>query len=132
MGKISKEEQARMQGMSYALRIAKERGIDGLEKDLEMRNIVNLPIPVSDKALRECVSAIKENTLDTFIILLAATLHDEFGFGEKKVQRAIDRLTLKADCLCDDYCTWDDMIQSIKEELNIELSIRHNDKDVKI
>ena len=119
MGKISKEEQARLQGMSYALKVAKEKGIDGLEKDLKMRNIVNLPIPVSRKALDECIVNIKNNVVDTFIVLLAATLHDEFGFGEKRVQRAIDVFNFKAECLADDYCTWNDYIEVIKDELNI-------------
>lgn len=131
MGKISKEEQARLQGMSYALKVAKEKGIDGLEKDLKMRNIVNLPIPVSRKALDECIVNIKNNVVDTFIVLLAATLHDEFGFGERRVQRAIDVFNFKAECLADDYCTWNDYIEVIKDELNIELHIRTNNKDVK-
>ena len=131
MGKISKEEQARLQGMSYALKVAKEKGIDGLENDLKMRNIVNLPIPVSRKALDECIVNIKNNVVDTFIVLLAATLHDEFGFGEKRVRRAIDVFNFKAECLADDYCTWNDYIEVIKDELNIELSIRTNNKDVK-
>ena len=131
MGKISKEEQARLQGMSDALKIAKEKGIDGLENDLKMRNIVGLPIPVSRKALNECVANIKNNVVDTFIVLLAATLHDEFGFGQKRVQRALDRFNFKAECIADDYCTWDDHIQIVKDELGIELTIRKNDKDVK-
>lgn len=32
--KINKEEKARREGMSYALRIAKEKGIEGLEEEL--------------------------------------------------------------------------------------------------
>lgn len=124
------EEKARREGMAYALRIAKEKGIEGLEDDLKMRNAINLPIPVSKKALEECVNNIKNNTVDTFIILLIATLHDEFGFGEKRINRAIDRFELKSEYLSDDYCTWQDYIDTIKEELGIELSIRKNDKDV--
>ena len=126
------EEKARREGMAYALRIAKEKGIDGLEDDLKMRNAINLPIPVSREVLNECVNNIKNNTVDTFIILLIATLHDEFGFGEKRVQRAIDVFNFKAECLADDYCTWNDYIEVIKDELNIELSIRTNNKDVKL
>lgn len=34
MAKLSKEEQARREGMSYALRVAREKGIDGLEEGL--------------------------------------------------------------------------------------------------
>lgn len=130
MGKISKEEQARREGMSYALEVAKEKGIDGLEEDLKMRNAINLPVGVSKKALAECSINMKNNILDTVMILMVATLHDEFGFGEKRVQRAIDRLNFKAECIGEDYCTWEDYIQVIKEELNIDLGIRKNDKDV--
>lgn len=129
---MNKEQKARFEGMAYALRVAKEGGVEALEADLKMRNITNLPIPVSKKALNECVMNIKNNTVDTFTVLLAATLHDEFGFGEKRVQRAISRFSLKAQCLAEDYCTWSDIIENIKEELNIELDIRKNDKNVKV
>ena len=124
------EEKARREGMSYALRIAKEKGIEELEKDLKMRKVVDLPIPVSKKALEECINNIKNNTVDIFVILMIATLHDEFGFGEKRIQRAIDRFNFKAECLAEDYCSWDDYIQTIKDELGIIRDIRKNDKDV--
>lgn len=124
------EEKARREGMSYALKIAKEKGIEELEKDLNMRKVVDLPIPVSKKALEECINNIKNNTVDTFVILMIATLHDEFGFGEKRIQRAIDRFNFKAECLAEDYCSWDDYIQTIKDELGLICDIRKNDKDV--
>ena len=124
------EEKARREGMSYALKIAKEKGIEELEKDLKMRKVVDLPIPVSKKALEECINNIKNNTVDTFVILMIATLHDEFGFGEKRIQRAIDRFNFKAECLAEDYCSWDDYIQTIRDELGLICDIRKNDKDV--
>ena len=122
MARIDKEEQARREGMAYALRIAKEKGIDALEEDLKMRNAIGLPVGVDRKAL---------NPVDTMVILMAVTLHDEFGFGEKRVQRAIDRFMFKANCLDEDYTTWQEQIEILKEELGIELSIRANDKDVR-
>lgn len=121
----------RNEGMLYAYNYAKEHGLDALEQELKVRRLTNLPTQVSTKALNECLMNIKYNTVDTFMILLAATLHDEFGFGEKRVRRAIDRFNFKADCLGEDYVTWQDMIENIKEELNIQLSIRKNDKDVR-
>lgn len=33
MGKLDKEQEARMAGMRYALGIAKEKGVDGLQKN---------------------------------------------------------------------------------------------------
>lgn len=131
MARIDKEEQARREGMAYALRIAKEKGIDALEEDLKMRNAIGLPVGVDRKALNQFTENVKFNTVDTMVILMAVTLHDEFGFGEKRVQRAIDRFMFKANCLDEDYTTWQEQIEILKEELGIELSIRANDKDVK-
>lgn len=131
MARIDKEEQARREGMAYALRIAKKKGIDALEEDLKMRNAIGLPVGVDRKALNQFTENVKFNTVDTMVILMAVTLHDEFGFGEKRVQRAIDRFMFKANCLDEDYTTWQEQIEILKEELGIELSIRANDKDVK-
>ena len=131
MARIDKEEQARREGMAYALRIAKEKGIDALEEDLKMRNAIGLPVGVDRKALNQFTENVKFNTVDTMVILMAVTLHDEFGFGEKRVQRAIDRFMFKANCLAEDYTTWQEQIEILKEELGIELSIRANDKDVR-
>ena len=131
MARIDKEEQARREGMAYALRIAKEKGIDALEEDLKMRNAIGLPVGVDRKALNQFTENVKFNTVYTMVILMAVTLHDEFGFGEKRVQRAIDRFMFKANCLDEDYTTWQEQIEILKEELGIELSIRANDKDVR-
>ena len=38
MARMSKEEQAKREGMAYALRLAREKGLDALEADLKMRN----------------------------------------------------------------------------------------------
>ena len=41
MGKLDKEQEARMAGMAYALGIAEKKGIDGLRKELQMRGALN-------------------------------------------------------------------------------------------
>lgn len=119
-----REEKARREGMSYALRVAKEKGIEALEEDLKLRGAVNLPIPVSKDAFNECIASIRNDTVDLFIVMLASTLHDEFGFGQKRVQRAIDRFNLKCECLADDYFTWNDIKENIQEELNLTLDAK--------
>lgn len=125
------EEQARREGMAYALNIALEKGIDGLAEEIKFRNITQIPVAISRAACDLCITKIKENTIDTVLVLMASTLHDEFGFGEKRVQQAINRFEEKAECLAEDYCTWDDHIRMIKDEMGIELKIRMFDQDVK-
>lgn len=126
MSSINKEMQARTEGMTYALRIAKEKGLEELEKEIKFRNLTGISLNLSRKDLNKASEKIKEMTMDTFTILTVAVLHDEFGFGEKRCQRFIDRMNKKAECMIDDLCTWDDYIKSIKEELNVNLQIRWN------
>lgn len=47
MAKLSKEELARMEGMSYALKIAKEKGIEGLKEELKFRHAYDVPLKIS-------------------------------------------------------------------------------------
>mgnify|MGYP004500587241 CR=1 FL=1 len=128
----SKEGQARMEGMAQALRIAKERGIEGLEEDLKMRNIIGLPVGISKAESDEFVRRTKLNVIDTVMTLAAVTLHDEFGFGQKRLNNFFDRFQLKAECMNSDYCTWEDQLEVLRKECGIERSIRWNDKDVKV
>lgn len=128
----NKEEQARMEGMAQALRIAKAKGIDGLEADLKMRNITGLPCAVSRAAMDECIMNIKYNVVDTFTILVAYTLHEKFGFGKTRLNRFIHDFNFQAECLDEDYCTWEDHIEILRQECGLDLSIRKNDKDVRV
>ena len=120
----NKEEQARMEGMAQALRIAKTKGIDGLEADLKMRNITGLPCAVSRAAMDECIMNIKYNVIDTFTILVAYTLHEKFGFGKTRLNRFIHDFNFQAECLDEDYCTWEDQIEILRQECGLDLSIR--------
>ena len=131
MAKINKEEQWRREGMAYALKVAREKGIEGLEEEIKYRNISLVPIAISKEKMDECVNNIKMNTIDTMLILSASTLRDEFGFGKERIARFVERFNFKAECLVDGCCTWDDQMTMLAEECGIKLSIRHNDKDVK-
>lgn len=128
----SKEEQARREGMSYALRYAKEHGLEALEQDLKKRGAYNIPIRISDKELKEFTDNAKMMLLDTVLILSSMTLHDEFGFGKERLSRFIERFNQKAECIGENYTSWQDQIDILKEECGIEFQLRMNDKDVRI
>lgn len=128
----SKEEQARREGMSYALRYAKEHGLEALEQDLKKRGAYNIPIRISDKELKEFTDNAKMMLLDTVLILSSMTLHDEFGFGKERLSRFIERFNQKAECIGEDYTSWQDQIDILKEDCGIEFQLRMNDKDVRI
>lgn len=64
--------------------------------------------------------------MDTVLILVVSTIHDEFGFGQKRLQRLIDRMELRSSSLLNDMATWEDFRQCIKEEIGIEINTRES------
>lgn len=131
MARIDKMERARREGMAYALDIARKKGIEGLEEDFRIRGITGIPIGVPQSAIDKVVENIKQQTIDTVNILTAMTLHDEFGFGASRIERFRKRFDFKTECLMENYVTWPEMINTLKEEIGLEYAIRMNDKDVK-
>ena len=128
----SKEELARREGMSYALKYVKDNGIEALEKELKRRQAYNIPIRISNKELQAFTDNAKNMMLDTVLILASVTLHDEFGFGRERLERFMKRFNFKAECIGEDYTDWQDQIAILKEECGLEYSIRQNDKNVRI
>ena len=128
----SKEELARREGMSYALKVAKEQGIDGLEEELKRRKAYNIPVRIGEKELQAFTDNAKNMMLDTILILASVTLHDEFGFGHDRLNRFKERFNFKAECIGDSFTDWQDQIEILKEECGLEYSIRFNDKNVRV
>lgn len=120
-----------MQGLSHALRIVQEGGVEALEKEIKFRGITNIPINVPKSTADKAIDNIKFQVCDTFCLLVCCVLRDEFGFGHDRLQRVIDRFNLKAECLAGEYVTWEDYIKAMKEEVGLDMTIRFNDKDVK-
>lgn len=127
MAKINEYMAGREDGLQLALRIVKEKGIEGLEEEIRFRNITGIHTLLDKKSLDTATKKIKEMTVDIFTVLSVATLRDEFDFGKKRCERFINRMNLKAECLLDDMVTWQDFIDNIEEEMGIKLRIRRND-----
>jgi hypothetical protein len=52
------------------------------------------------------------------------TLRDEFDFGEKRCKRFLERFDSKTDFLLSGEVTWDDITDTLLEEINTKLDIR--------
>lgn len=126
MNKMREYERGREDGLLLAHKIVKQGGIEALEKEIKFRGCTGIRTSLACKDLDKASEKIKEMTMDTFTIMGIAALHDEFGFGEKRCQRWMDKFAEGANYLEEGLATWQDYIQSIKEELNLTLDIRWN------
>lgn len=121
-------QQYRNDGMAYAYKIAKEKGIETLEKEIKYRKATFLPSAVQEKDITKFVDETKENCLDTVLIMAMMVLRDEFDFGEVRLNRFKERFNRKADVLVANNATWKDLQEILKEEANIDTKIRNADQ----
>lgn len=126
MAKIDDYMRGRTEGMELALRIVKDKGIEELEKEVKFRNRTGISLNVTRQELNAATVKIKNMTLDTFTILGIATLHDEFGFGQTRCQRFMDKMAEGVELLAADLATWEDFKDEINRQLNMDVKIRWN------
>lgn len=87
MGKQEDIIQGRNEGMAFALRIAREKGVDELEKEIARRNISGINARLTHQEIDQASDRIKQMVLDTVLAMSCMTLHDEFGFGKDRLIR---------------------------------------------
>ena len=110
--KLSREEIARRQGMEYALKIAKEKGIEGLEQEIKRRGRTVAPCLVPQKEMDEFTLKVKQNATGVVTALSEMVLRDKFGFGTTRMNRFRDYINNLADSIEKDYLTVDDVIST--------------------
>ena len=98
-------EQARRDGMGYALRIAREKGIKGLEDEIRFRNISRVSVAMSSKEYIELRENLGKKISQVVLTLAEITLRDKFGFGKSRLEKFADRLNEKAGCVAEGYTT---------------------------
>lgn len=111
----------RLEGMVYAFKQIKENGLEAFEKELAFRSPLNLSIPIRQKELKKITDDIINRSMNVILVFALAVLHDEFGFGAKRCKQFVDRFNSKTAGLVEDYITWDEQMQIIKDELGIEV-----------
>lgn len=126
MGKQQDIIQGRNEGMVFALRIAKEKGIEELEKEIQRRNISGINARLTHQEIDDASLRIKRRVLDTVLAMSCITLRDEFGFGNGRLTRFKKRFSSKSECIMEGYDTWNDLLNTLREETDIQLEIRKN------
>ena len=120
--------QGRNEGMAFALKIAKEGGVEALEKEIRMRNIWGLHVNVPMKDLQDIKDKITLRVVDIVACVALLTLRDEFGFGGHRGRRFLERFEKKVECVVGDpedgqSVTLEDYLQAVKDEMGISLTV---------
>lgn len=129
MSKPSKEFEWRMQGMIYALNIAKKDGIEALEADIRKRGFIRAPLKFSQKEIDEFIEFMSKNLYVTAMTVWFMALNTEYGFGEKRLKRlkeVFDKLTAQAmdfDYLGNHYASLEDYAVYLNENYGFGIDV---------
>ena len=122
--------QGRNEGIAFCDKIAKEKGLEELQRVTRQRNLAGLRTLIDPKDLDKDLINIKMQILDTVLIMSLIVLKDEFDFGSKRLDRFKKRFNDKTECLESGNVTCVDMIEQIQQENDIKLQLRENDTNV--
>lgn len=120
---LNKTDTARLQGMQYAVRIIKEKGLDEFEKELRFRNRNGIGIPIKAEEVNRNYHKIIDRMITLTLTASCAVLLDEFDFTHDDLERFRDRYETKSACIGDNYASWQDFIDILAEEAGITVSL---------
>lgn len=114
-------------GIYKALQIVQKEGAEALEREVRFRGLTGINTKVSQNELLQASQHIKELTLKTVLTMATMVLRDEFGFGCTRGNRFVRRFNEKTACLVDDFVSWQDMIDTIKAEMGIDVGFKDDE-----
>lgn len=114
----------RLDGMFYAYAKIKDEGLDKFAEELQYRSKRGVQLVNTRKDQRKFEQEVIQRVQDVVMIYAVAVLVDEFDFGSEEVNRFIDRLKIKSECIDDKYITWDEQKQIIKDEIGVDIDFK--------
>ena len=129
MSKASKEHMWRIQGMIYALNIAKKDGVAALERDIRMRNFLRAPLKFTQKDIDDYIEFTITNIYSTTMTVWFMALNKTYGFGKKRLERlkeCYDEFSLGImdfDYLGNHYASLEDYAVYLKEKYGCGIDV---------
>lgn len=119
--KLKEYSAGRDDGLLKAYELVMKEGVPALKKELDFRRITGIHTTYANKELDEASHKLKMVCMETIRIASVSVLHDRFGFGEQRCNRFIKEYDKIAIYLKNGWIYWTDLIQGIKNSMNIEM-----------
>jgi len=110
-------------GMERALRIAKNDGVEELEKEVHFRNASGIHSRLTAKEIDVGLQDIKELTIKTVTTMAMAVLYGEFGFGKQRLERFMRTFEKAAVDLNSGIVTWLDICENIERLTGVRVTL---------
>lgn len=122
MAKVNELMEGRNQGLVLALKIAKEQGIDALEKEIQYRNITGVSMKLTKTEMNAATTKMKIHSTRMAIAVALITLVDEFGMGKMQARKFKETFDNKVDEIIDKDGDTTEILERIRNELDWEIT----------
>ena len=120
--KLKEYTKARNDGLLLALKISKEGGggpgTDALIKEMKFREKTKIDTNLTNTELKGVSQNIIGIINETQILIWLSVLHDEFDFGNKRLNRAMDRFEKIHGQIEEGFAGYADYIELLQEKMN--------------
>lgn len=133
MAKMDRDFEARMSGMIAAHKIAKEKGIEELEKEIKWRGVLKVPVSVPESVIQDLIVRLGENLYTTILTVCFMAL-EELGWREKRLKRFKEHYDKATAAMYDmnwlgnHFVTMTDYAKHLSENYGIDLDTVITDK----
>ena len=129
MARKDKDFENRMVGYLGAYKLAKNEGIEALEKDIKRRNILHLDFTVPPQKIVDDYNTITRRTVTNVMAGTLWVLHDVFGFGKKRLHRfrenfdELMKVLADIDYLGERYVRLEDFAIELNEKYDLGIDV---------
>ena len=110
--------------MYYAYKIAKENGLEALEDELKFRKATGIKTLITREEMRSLHQFVVDRATKAILTLSVMVLHDELDLPKEDLDRFILRFNDKAAGIAENYTTWEEQMEVLKDEMGIEVSFQ--------
>lgn len=122
MAKVNELMEGRNQGLVLALQIAKEQGIEALEKEILYRNITGVSMKLTKTEMNAATTKMKIHSTKMAVAIALITLVDEFGMGRMQARKFKESFDKKVDEIVNNGGDTTELLERIRNELDWEIT----------
>ena len=119
--KLKDYQRARNDGLQLALKIAENGGASALKKEIKFRGTTKIETNLTMEEIEEASKPMRGFINEVHILLWLSVLHDEFDFGKKRLNRAMDRFEQIYSSIEDGYAGLNDYLELLQNKMKIML-----------
>lgn len=129
MARRDSDFELRMSGILYAYKIAKEKGIEELEKDIKMRGVLSIPLGYTKGDMDRFLEYLKTNFYNSIMSVACIALEETFGFKKTRLQRfkeAFAKATtdmMDLDYIGENYVTLEDYAVYLNDRYDLDIDV---------